>query len=288
MRRDWTKAEDAALRRLYPDTPLATLLQRFDCSKCCLQRRARTLGVKRSTEHLRRVGKLRWSPEDDARLRELYPDTPTHQLPAMLKRPISSIYGRAQLLGIGKSEAYFASPASGRTRPGHNRGGATRFKTGQTPHNKGLRRPGYSIGRGRMQDTQFKKGCRAGIAVKLYQPIGSERISKDGYLERKTHDALPEGISREEANRLRQRRWRAVHLIVWEEANGPLPKGHAIAFKNGDKRDIRLDNLELISRRELMARNTVQNLPKPLKQTIQLLGALNRKIRRREREEQNR
>jgi hypothetical protein len=130
-----------------------------------------------------------------------------------------------------------------------------------------------------MKETWFKKGVRQGVAVRLYRPIGTERISKDGYRERKTNDNLP-----------LQARWRAVHLLLWEAAHGHVPKGHAIAFCNGDKRDIRLDNLQCISRRELMARNTVHNLPKPLAETIQVLGALNRAIRRRTRshEEQDR
>lgn len=75
-----------------------------------------------------------------------------------------------------------------------------------------------------------------------------------------------------------------MHLIVWEEANGPLPRGYAVTFVNGDKRDIQIGNLALISRRDLMARNTVHNLPEPLAKTVQLLGALNRQIRRRTRD----
>lgn len=130
-----------------------------------------------------------------------------------------------------------------------------------------------------MKETQFKKGVRGGVAVRLYKPIGTERISKDGYRERKTNDNLP-----------LQARWRAVHLLLWEATHGLVPDGHALAFLNGDKRDIRLDNLECISRAELMARNSVHNLPKPLAATIQLLGALNRQIRRKTRshEEQDR
>lgn len=120
-----------------------------------------------------------------------------------------------------------------------------------------------------MRETQFKKGVRQGVAVRLYKPIGTERISKDGYLERKVNDGLP-----------LQARWRSVHLLVWEAAHGPVPKSHAVAFKNRDRRDIRLENLELVHRRDLMARNTVHNLPQPLAQTVQLLGALRRKINR--------
>jgi hypothetical protein len=121
-----------------------------------------------------------------------------------------------------------------------------------------------------MKEAWFKKGVRQGVAVRLYKPIGTERVAKDGYLQRKVNDDLP-----------LQARWRAVHVLLWEAAHGPVPKGHAIAFRNGDKRDIRLDNLQCISRRELMARNSVHNLPKPLAETIQLLGALNHVIRQR-------
>lgn len=201
-------------------------------------------------------------------MRARYPHEPTPATARALRRSVSSVYARAGLLGLAKSDVYLASPAACRLRRGDNVGARFQFQKGHVPANKGLRRPGW--GPGRMKETQFRKGERRGVAVLLYQPIGTERLSKDGYLERKVNDDLP-----------LQRRWRAVHLVVWEAANGPLPKGHAIAFRNGDKRDIRLDNLELIPRRELMARNTVHNLPKPLAETIQLLGALNRQIRRR-------
>lgn len=203
-------------------------------------------------------------------LRELYPDTPTAHVARRLRRTVAATYGRADKLGLNKSAEYLASPAACRLRRGDNPGVAFRFPKGHVPANKGLRRPGW--GPGRMKETQFKKGVRRGVAVRLYKPIGTERISKDGYLERKVNDGLP-----------LQARWRAVHLVVWEAAHGPLPRGHAIAFKNGDKRDIRLDNLECITRAELMARNTVHNLPKPLAQTVQLLGALRRKINRKAR-----
>lgn len=218
-----------------------------------------------------------WSADDDALVRARYPDQSTAELAQQLGRTLLSTYQRAQKLGLAKTAAYLASPAACRLRRGDNVGAAHRFTKGHEPANKGLRRPGW--GPGRMKETQFRKGERTGKAERLYKPIGTERVSKDGYLERKINDSLPF-----------QRRWRAVHLLVWEAAHGPLPAGHAVAFLNGDKSDVRLENLELITRRELMRRNTVHNLPAPLPQTIQLLGALNRKINRRARtdEEQDR
>lgn len=211
---------------------------------------------------------MEWSAEDDAKLRSAYPDTPTARIADDLGRSLSTTYQRAYRLGLTKSAEYLASPAAGRTNG--RQGVGSRFPKGHVPMNKGLRRPGWAPGR--MRETQFVKGVRRGVAVKLWKPIGTERVSKDGYLERKVNNDLP-----------LQRRWRAVHLLVWEAVNGPLPRGRAVAFKNGDKRDTVIDNLECITRAELMGRNTVHNLPKPVAQAVQLLGALNRQIRKRQR-----
>lgn len=216
-----------------------------------------------------RAGKRLWNPEEEQLLRERYPHESTVVLAQQLRRSLASTYGRAQKLGLEKSAVYLASAEACRLRRGDHVGARTQFKKGQVPANKGLRRPGWAAGR--MRETQFKKGVRQGIAVKMYKPIGSERLSKDGYLERKVNDGLP-----------LQARWRAVHLVIWEAAHGPLQPKHAVRFKNGDRTDIRLDNLELVHRRVMMARNSVHNLPKELASTVQLLGALNRQIRKRE------
>lgn len=209
-----------------------------------------------------------WSAAEDALIRDRYPHEPTVALAKRLQRSLSSVYQRAYSFGLKKSAAYLASPAACRLRRGDNRGGRSRFPKGHVPFNKGLRRPGW--GPGRMKDTQFKAGERRGVAVRLWKPIGTERISKDGYLERKVNDDLP-----------LQARWRAVHLVIWEAAYGPLSDGYAVVFRNGDKADIRIENLDCISRRDLMKRNSVHNYPKPLALTVQLLGALNRQLRRR-------
>lgn len=216
-----------------------------------------------------RAGKRLWNPEDDRLLRDCYPHLPTADIAPVLRRSVVATYQRAQILGLVKTEAYMASADAYRLRRGDNVGVGTRFRKGDVPANKGLRRPGW--GPGRMKATQFKKGVRQGIAVALYKPIGTERLSKDGYLERKVNDDLP-----------LQARWRAVHLVIWEATHGRIPPKHAVRFKNGDKTDIRLDNLELVHRRVMMARNTVHNLPPALVKTVHMLGVLNRQIRKRE------
>jgi hypothetical protein len=213
-----------------------------------------------------------WSDKEREQLRRDYPNVRTETIAQQLGRTLCTVYNQAAKLGLTKSEEYLASPDACRLRRGDNVGAAYRFPKGHAPANKGTRRPGWAAGR--MRETQFRKGERRGVAVKLYKAIGTERISKDGYLERKINDDMP-----------LQRRWRFVHLIVWEAANGPVPPGHAIAFKPGRKTnksaEITVDALELVTRRDLMLRNTVHNLPKPIAELVQLRGVLQRQINKR-------
>lgn len=207
-----------------------------------------------------------WSPEEVELLVRLYSDTPTYQIALQLGVAVNRVYAKASDLGLRKSAEYLAGPDACRLRRGCGAGEQYRFKKGSVSWNKGL---SYSPG-GRSVETRFKPGYRGGRAVQIYQPIGAERISKDGYLQRKINDDLPF-----------QKRWRGVHILVWEEVNGPLPKGHAIAFLDGNKRNCELSNLELVSRQELMRRNTYHQYGKEIAQLVQLRGAITRQINRR-------
>jgi hypothetical protein len=144
-------------------------------------------------------------------------------------------------------------------------GAPFRYPKGHVPANKGLRRPGYT--RGRMAETQFKKGRRPEES-KNWVPLWSTRISKDGYLEIKWRER-----NGQHGN------WCAAHILLWEDKHGPMPRGHKLAFKDGDVAHIALSNLELISNAEMMRRNTIHHLPKDLKDTIMLLGRVKRKVR---------
>jgi HNH endonuclease len=127
-----------------------------------------------------------------------------------------------------------------------------------------------------MRETQFKKGQ----VSRNYLPIGTVRTDADGYLRRKIADGVG-GFGNPKV-------WEFVHRRVWIEAHGPIPRGYRIWWKDGDHANCSLENLELLSGPEHMARTTIHTLPHALKEVIQLNGALKRKIRRRERvQEQN-
>jgi hypothetical protein len=72
-----------------------------------------------------------------------------------------------------------------------------------------------------------------------------------------------------------------VHVRTWVAAHGPIPLHHAIVFRDGDRMHCALQNLELVSRVELMRRNSVHRLPPALQGAIQLRGALVHRINNR-------
>lgn len=214
-----------------------------------------------------------WTEEQIALLREFYPHFHTSKVAQAVGRPIEQCYKKAQHLGLSKTARYLASDdacrvSASRRTPAMQ---ATQFKPGQTSWNKVTH---YTAG-GRSAETRFKPG-RLAHEARNYVPIGSLRPSKDGYLERKVTD---------DPSLVPARRWVAVHRLVWIEANGPVPDGHVVVFRPGRRttvlEQITLDALELVTRTELMKRNTLHNrYPKEVVQLMQLKGAINRQINR--------
>lgn len=154
-------------------------------------------------------------------------------------------------------------------RKGWLTGRTGHFAKGQASHNagmKGFRAPGSEKG-------WFKKGERRGVATALYKPIGTERVTRDGYRERKVNDDLP-----------LNRRWRAVHLVEWEKVNGPLPAGNALKCLDGDKTNTDPSNWQLIPRALLPRLNgrfgrDYDTAPAELKPTILAIAQLEHKAR---------
>lgn len=147
-------------------------------------------------------------------------------------------YHAAFLAEFGREDVSAVNLHSLRKRKGWRTGRTGCFEKGQEPHNKGKKcEPGRGGLHPNARKTQFRKGERKGAAVKLWKPIGTERISKDGYRERKVNNDLP----------LRAR-WRAIHLIKWEAANGPLPEGHCLKCLDGDKMNTEPSNWIAIPR----------------------------------------
>jgi hypothetical protein len=220
------------------------------------------MGKLRPEQSAKRMSRKPWTAKELKIVRQFYAEIPTREIAELLGRSLTMVYQAAHGMGLTKSAEYLAGADACRLRRGDNVGAAFRYKPGHAPANKGLRRPGWSPGR--MRETQFKLGHMP----HTWLPLWSERESKDGYLEIKFRER--EG---------RYGNWAGAHVLLWEDKHGPVPAGHALVFKDGNKAHVALTNLELISRADLMRRNTIHNLPPELVKTIILLGAVKRKVR---------
>lgn len=207
--------------------------------------------------------KRTWTPYEIRVLRREYPHRPTKEIAAKIGRSLSSVYNAVFIHGLKKTPEYLAGDHSGRISKLTDAGKVHRFSKGHATWNKGMR--GLQIGG---EKTRFAKGR----LPHNHRPIGSEREDRDGILWRKVSDTR------------RKSDWKAVHVIEWERANGPLPIGKVVIFADGNRRNFDPRNLLAVTRPELMRRNTVHRYPKEIARLVQLRGALNRQIRKRERD----
>lgn len=210
-----------------------------------------------------------WTEAELGLLRCSYADSRTDHLATALGRSITTVYQKAAALGLQKSSEYLVTSNAGRIQRGKQNEAlkASQFKAGLVPWNKGAQ---YQPG-GRSVETRFEVGRKP----QTWKPIGTYQIDADGLLRLKVKDVRDPP----------KKDWVYAHRQVWEAANGPIPAGYIVRFKDGRKTsDVALivpDALELITRVENMRRNTYHRYGPEIARTIQLRGALSRQINKR-------
>ena len=105
-----------------------------------------------------------------------------------------------------------------------------RFEKGHTPYNKGKKFPGTG------NKAAFKKGNVPSNRMN----VGEDAISSDGYIKTKIADPNV---------------WEFKHKLIWKEKNGPIPEGHSVIFADGNRMNLDIDNLLLVSKAELLMLN---------------------------------
>jgi len=149
------------------------------------------------------------------------------------------------------------------TNRGFTSGRTGRFEKGHKTWNAGTK------GLTGANKTSFRKGS----VPPNRKPIGTERIdTKDGYIWIKVAEQDPyTGFPT---------RYKLKHRHIWEQANGPIPKGMVIAFRDGDKLNFDPGNLMLISRAEnaQLNRHRYKDAPDGLKPSILALTKLEVKM----------
>lgn len=111
------------------------------------------------------------------------------------------------------------------------------IKKGNIPPNKGKKLTAEQ--KAKFAHTFFKKG----IVPHNVVAIGTERITDDGYIEVKVKNG---GL---------QKNWKLKQRLIWEQHNGPIPKGYNVQFKDGNPQNLAVDNLYIISRSDQLKKN---------------------------------
>ena len=143
------------------------------------------------------------------------------QMAQLLNDTFGTRYTNAQLKG------YYANHDL-------NSGLTGRFEKGHIPPNQG--RKGYCA-------PGAEKGhFQAGHTPHNKTPIGTILVKHDGYLWQKVGEGC--------------RDWRQLSHILWEQANGPVPDGSRLIYKDGNKLNCTLENLALVT----LAENAVMNV----------------------------
>jgi hypothetical protein len=177
----------------------------------------------------RKPGKKTWGStlitrEQDQWLRDNYSQLTQIELTEAFNREFTSVKTVSQIRAYLKNHWI----RSGRTGC---------FEKGSAPWNLGKK--GYMGANA----TSFRKGN----VPWTKRPLWSERVSADGYIEISVPEPNPWTGA--------PTRWKHKHLWLWEVEHGPLPKGHAVIFRDGDNRNFASDNLIIVTRRELLHLN---------------------------------
>lgn len=207
-----------------------------------------------------------WTYEELSILRDLYPDNSTRHVAELLGRTYCSIAGRASIEGLKKSDNFFEKCKGGRFTG--IQGYSCRFQKGHIPANKGkkMSKRQYELA----SRTMFKPG---------HLPLNTK---KDGDI---TVRGNYKRGQKYQYIRLSMGKWKELHRYIWEQAYGSIPKGYNVIFKDRNTMNCALENLELVSNKKLMARNTIQRYPMELKQTFRTLGKLKQTIRTHEKQD---
>lgn len=140
-----------------------------------------------------------------------------------------------------------------------------KFVKGSVPANKGKKLHEFMSQEGiaKSSATRFKKG---NLPANLKE-IGYERINIDGYVEIRVKESY------------QRNNFILKHRHIYQEHFGvKLKTTDIIVFKDGNRLNFDINNLEKTTKNELLRRNSIHRYPEEIKEIIRLKGKLKRTI----------
>lgn len=208
--------------------------------------------------------KNNWTGSEINTIIELFPHVKTQEIADLLGVGYSTICTKATELGLKKTDEFLRSDIGGRFTKFRTLGSEYWFKKGHVPQNKGKKLNEYVRPEmvERIKKTSFKKGNLPPNTKTDYDI--SDRYEKTSILYKYI--------------RLEKSKWVPLHIYNWEQKFGKIPEGMIVVFKTRNHENCNVENLELISRAEHMARNSIMRYPPELRHTMKLLSKLKKQI----------
>ena len=169
----------------------------------------------------------RYTEEEIQFIRDIAPGRSRQEITDEFNRRFDTDRSLQQIIGLMKKH---------KIRNGRD----CRFGAGHVPWSKGVKMSEEQYERSK--PTMFKPGN----VPPNTDPIGTEKLLKDGYIWVKINN-IPKAK--------KQVNWKQKHRLIWEEAHGPIPKGHVVIFLDGDRTNITLENLAMVPQRVLSRLN---------------------------------
>ena len=193
-------------------------------------------------------GKTTSNEATDKILNEFYLTVPLKALGRQIKRSSTFVKGRLEQLGL----VIPAELIEERKKNG-------RFKKGDSAFNAGRKQTEYMSPEAIAITKAFR--FKKGNVPPNTRSDGefSDRMDKSGY----TYRYIRTGLSK----------WELYHRVVWEQSNGTIPSDSLITFRDGNRLNVTIANLEIITKSENATRNRAKFLilPQELQTTKRLL-----------------
>ena len=148
------------------------------------------------------------------------------------------------------------------------------FQKGQISHNKGKKWSEFMSEEG--QKNSLKTCFKKGNVPANRKEIGYERVDHEGFVYVKVQDLH------------QNRNFKQKHYLVWEQHNGPVPKGYILRFLDGNRQNCDISNLALVSVSEKLILSKMQRTTNPeLHKTQILVAQVMDKVRKRKRKDKS-
>jgi len=219
----WTEDQTRILREMYPTNSCRAIALKIDKSASAVKARVSLLKLKHAPGYNRMAHSIKAIPDSKREfIRANYTKYTNHDL--------------AKLAGCSESFIGTIRKAGGFTK--ENTG---RIKKGNRPWN--FRTKGLIKSTPGMKMTQFKKGQHP--VNTLHDGVITIRLDHPKDRNGRPYQWVRIGLGK----------WVMFHRWFWEQANGPVPKGHVIIFRDSDTMNCSIENLKCITMRENLARN---------------------------------